>query len=435
MELYAQNDRNGLNDELYDMFAIPYSNAPVSFTDHSGTTRALDSSASMFVAIQLMTKLGTANVNVTGGGSGYDLQLLPYCPLPLDSLSLVGLDAKSYYEVNQSTTPKTFILFPTEANFTRNINISRLLKKTVNGVTRDYNPLEIKVSNECDFCRLTSPNFNGTFEFKLAKFNEGMHYVNVDCTYKPYSPYIKLNPDFSGLYGADFNDSTGLILGGDFSLSTLSDAWINYELNNKNYQAIFNRQIQSLDVSNQIAQEQMKFNNSIGLLTGTIGGITGGAMTGAKAGPYGAIAGAAAGGLTGGLMASYGAQLNEDWLIRQQSESRSYTIDMYNYQLGNIKALPQTITKSNPLTYTNKIWPILEEYSATDTEKTALENKIAYNGMNVMTIGTLGDYSSSNEIDTVYVKGQMIRLESVHDDFHIIDAIYQEVNKGFYIPQ
>ena len=29
----------------------------------------------------------------------------------------------------------------------------------------------------------------------------------------------------------------------------------------------------------------------------------------------------------------------------------------------------------------------------------------------------------------------MIRLEDVDDDFHIIDTIYQEVNKGFYVLQ
>ena len=108
---------------------------------------------------------------------------------------------------------------------------------------------------------------------------------------------------------------------------------------------------------------------------------------------------------------------------------------MYNYQLGNIKALPQTITKSDPLTYNNKIWPILEEFSCTEAEKQVLLNKIAYNGMNIMAIGRLAEYSLSNELDKVYVKGQLIRVDTINDDFHVIDAIYQEVNKGFYVPQ
>lgn len=84
--------------------------------------------------------------------------------------------------------------------------------------------LEYKISNECDLMRLTSPNWNSIFEFKLSKFNDGIHYFNIDCSYKPTIPYIKVNPDFSGLYGADFNDSTGLILQGDFSLPVLNTA-------------------------------------------------------------------------------------------------------------------------------------------------------------------------------------------------------------------
>ena len=427
IRLYGQNDRNGLNDELYDMFAIPYAQETVTFKDHTNTTRTLDNAASLFVAIQLMTKLGTANPNVSGGAEAYDLQLLPYCPLDLSSLSLYGLDAKSYYEVcNQSSLPKTFIVFPTSANFSRNITITR---------SNPANAIDLKIKNECEFARLTSPNFNGMFDFKISKLNGGLHYINVDCTYKPFTPYIKVNPDFSGLYGTDFNDSTGLILGGDFSLSTLSDAWINYELNNKNYQAMFNRQIQSLDTNAQIAQEQLQFSNTVGMLTGFTGGAVGGAMTGAKAGPYGAIAGAAAGALGGGLFSAMGAQLNQGWLDRQQAEARSYAVDMYNYQLGNIKALPQSITKTNPLTYNNKLWPILEEFSCTDTEKQMLRDKIEYNSMNIMAIGTLANYSTSSDYDKVYVKGQLIRLEDIQDDFHVIDAIYQEVNKGFYIPQ
>lgn len=300
----------------------------------------------------------------------------------------------------------------------------------------DINSLDKKVSNEVDFVRLTSPNFNSMFEFKVAKLFDGVHYINIDCTYKPYNPYIKLNPDFSFLYGADFNDSTGLILSGDFSLSTMNNAWIQYELNNKNYQNIFNRQIQNLEVNNQIAREQLQLQNITGMITGPIGGAVGGALTGAKVGGgYGAIAGAVVGGVGGGILAGVGAAMNQDWLNRQQQEAKSYMIDMYNYQLGNIQALPQSISKSNPLTFNNKVWPIFEKFSCTSEERELFINKIKYNSMTVMAIGALNDYASSAEFDKVYVKGQLIRCEDIIDDFHVIDAIYQEVNKGFFVPQ
>jgi hypothetical protein len=55
--------------------------------------------------------------------------------------------------------------------------------------------------------------------------------------------------------------------------------------------------------------------------------------------------------------------------------------------------------------------------------------------MTIMAIGKLSDYSISSNISKVYIKGQLIRLDTIKDDFHIVDAIYQEVNKGFYVPQ
>ena len=82
---------------------------------------------------------------------------------------------------------------------------------------------ELKVANECDMYRLVSPNFSGQFEFSLAKNGGSISKINVDCTFKPYTPYLHLNPDFGGLYGQDFNDARGLICGGDFSIARVTD--------------------------------------------------------------------------------------------------------------------------------------------------------------------------------------------------------------------
>ena len=48
--------------------------------------------------------------------------------------------------------------------------------------------------------------------------------------------------------------------------------------------------------------------------------------------------------------------------------------------------------------------------------------------MTIMTIGTLSDYTQPGG----KLKGQMIRLDDLNDDSHIANAIYEEVNKGFY---
>jgi hypothetical protein len=76
--------------------------------------------------------------------------------------------------------------------------------------------------------RLVSPNYSGQFEFNLSKMFTNTVSFNVDYTYKPFNPYIHINPVFSGLYGNDWDDARGLICGGDFSLAVVNDAWTQY---------------------------------------------------------------------------------------------------------------------------------------------------------------------------------------------------------------
>jgi len=293
------------------------------------------------------------------------------------------------------------------------------------------NSLDKKIKNECDFYRLTSPNYNSFYEFKKTKLAGGINGLRTVCTYKPYTPYIKINPNLNdSLYSIkDYNDNIGLMLGGDYSIPMMSDAMINYELQNRNYQAIFNRELQSLDVNQRIAREQLDFQGLTGTIVGGFTGSAAGLSTGMKTGnPYVAAGMAIAGGVAGNVLPAAGWAKDREWLQQQQYEAKDYAIDQFNYKLGNIQALPQSMTKSTPLSYNNKVWPILEYFSCTEEEKTVLRNKIRYNGMTVMAIGTLTDYLNPG----TYMKGKMIRLNDLKDDSHVANAIYEEVEKGFY---
>lgn len=80
--------------------------------------------------------------------------------------------------------------------------------------------------------RLCSGNYQGVFEFSAAK-SYGVTSFHIDCTFKPFNPYIHVTPNLGGLYGTNystFKDARGLICGGDFSLAQLNNAWANYEL-------------------------------------------------------------------------------------------------------------------------------------------------------------------------------------------------------------
>lgn len=379
--------RYHLEDQPYDMFCIPYSN---DFEIYKNGTKILTANKS------IATNMAIAIGEKTGTGNIYDIQLLPYCPVRYmikdDGTFDIG-DAFVHYVKDANDNNIGVILWATTSAFTLDIpyNIS------VN---------DVKLENECDVYRLSSPNFNGQFEFSAAK-NGGVSSFNVDCNYKPFNPYIHINPNFGRLYGRDFNDARGLICGGDFSLPQLSNAWANYELQNKNYQNIFDRQIQHMEVNNAI--------NNINSVAGIIGGGIG---TGLATGNIGAGLGSLlAGGIDLGLQ------------VAQQQETIDYTKDLFGYQLGNIKAIPTNLTKTTAFTYNNKIFPILEYYTCTEEEKQALRDKIKYNGMTIMRIGKIEDYL---QVEQSYIKGQLIRLQ-VDEDNHLLEAIRQEVNKGVYV--
>lgn len=387
-------DRYHLEDQPYDMFCIPYSDELDIYKNNTLLFKANKS-----IAVNMATQIGAA----TGSNNIYDIQLLPYCPVRYciqEDGKFDIMNAKVDYITNTDNTNIGIILWATSSSFTFNIPYSITVT----------NP---KVENETDMYRLVSPNYNGQFEFSAA-MNNGVETFNVDCSYKPYNPYIHINPNFKNLYGQDFNDARGLICGGDFSLPQVSNAWADYQLNNKNYENIFNREIQNLQVQQKAQQ--------IGDIASVVGGVASGAAGGALLGTGGAIAGAAISALGGGLDIA----INE----KLRAEAMDYKRDMFGMQLGNIKALPTSITKTTAFTYNNKIFPILEYYTCTDEEKTALANKLKYNGMTVGRIGKIADYLAN--ANDQYIKGRIIRIEGVSDDFHYYKAISDEIYKGAF---
>ena len=298
-------------------------------------------------------------------------------------------------------------------------------------ITKEYNILQPgddaltrKLANECDVLRLVSQNYSAIFEFSAAK-SGGVDGFLADCTYKPWSPYIHILPKLKGLYGDNFvaiDDARGLICGGDMSLPQLSNAWANYQLQNKTYQEMFDRQIKNMDVQNDI--------NKQGAIAQLIASpIIGGASMAAAGAQFGGINGMAIGtsiGAVGGLATS---ALDLRNSLKMMEENRQYKIDMYGYNLQNIQAIPTSLTKTSALTYNTRVWPFIEYYTCTDVERNALADKMKYNGMTIMKIGKLTDYLLG---ENKFYKGQLIRL-NINVDSHMAYEIYNELNKGVYL--
>ena len=287
------------------------------------------------------------------------------------------------------------------------------------------NTSDKKILSNCTMHRLVSPNYQGAFEFNLAKNGGTVEGFNVFCTYKAYTPFIKVAPNFSWLYGTEYKDNRGLICAGDFSIARVKSEWESYQLQNKNYQNIFNRDIQHLDFMQSIEMRNQLVSGAVGILTDT--------AKGAGAGAYvGGVAGGVIGGALGGATSAIGYGVDVDTLARTQRENKQLAIDKFNYQLGNIKALPYTITTVGAFNVISKIFPFLEYYVCTGEEAIAFQKKIQYESMTVMRIGTLREFMNFDE-DLHYFKGELIRNDEIADDTHVVNAIYEELLKGVYI--
>ena len=366
----------------------------------------------------------------------YDIQLVPYYP---DQNKIKYGGGQYYiYEVDNQVIP---ILSETNALVSQAYMLetvsgsfqTTLQNKQLNIVGQygyqlypSNNIWDFKVENECNMYRLVSPNFQGQFEFSATR-NGGGAVLEVLFKYKPFTPFIQVRPQFSQLYGASYQDARGLICGGDFSLPRLSSAWQNYEASNKNFQTIFDRQVENLETNQRLD----RINQVAGILTNTANA----AMTGAKtSGGAGAILGSGA---------SLGAGIF-DFAISEarRSEVIDYTKDQFAAQMDNIRAMPNSIANVGAQTPANTIWPVLEFYTCTEAERTAFRKKLLYNGMTIGRVDTLRPLLENmkgyveNGIGTLeerfyYFQGRLIELNA--GDAHEVTELAHELLLGIKI--
>lgn len=391
---------NSYEDEPYGLVMAENSGVPGGTYLNNRNRIALD------IANQISIQAGTANI--------FDLQLLPYCPIPGALynnenytdwiLSVLSLDRNKDYDYVQYTadnTVKTILFWVSQSQFDVDLNYSITV-------------VDKKESNELDLYRLCSPNYSSVFEFSPAK-NNGVLFFRASCTYKPYNPFIIVSPSFSGLYGGDYYDQRGLVLAGDFSLPIVSSAWANYQLNNKNYLNTFNRQITTLELT----QKYSKIGDIVGAVTGTVSGAVSGAVAG------GAL-GAAAGGVASATGGVTDVVMNEKLRKNQLSETK----DLFNYSLQNIQALPQTIAQSSAINSRSKYIPFLEYYTCSQDERLAFRAKLKWTGMTVNRVGYIPDYFQTGE---TYIQARPLRLVDIECNQDIAMQIFNELANGFYI--
>lgn len=399
-----------MTDSPYYGWCMPYGNITCTV---DGTTVVTDAETNLMAAMALSKEQSSSAV--------WSFEILPWCPLPDGyinsdgSITVTSVPSISSDDtlVDSNNNPVGFVFCFPKSSFTRQI----LLDNPI--TSPDY-----KMSSLTEVYRLYSPNYASSFEFSVAK-NAGLTGFNIRCTYLPINPYMRVTPIWGGLYGTNEEEVRGLVCGGDYSMARVNDSWVQYQENNKNYQAIFNRQIDNMDV--------MRKYERIEQVSGTALGALEGAAIGGKAfGPVGAVVGAV--GAIGTGIADY--NISEG----KYKESKSYATDMHELQLGNIQAMPRTIARTTAFNIDNRYFPILTRYSCTSDEIKAVTEFIINRSMNVGIIGKPQDYIYNEWISPYditkksrgFIQGSIIHIDTSFDT-HFVDSLNEEFRRGVYL--
>ena len=390
-------------DAPYYVFAIPRDVLQVQYPETTGTL--VDTSLADDLVYSMIRQLGEKI---------YDVQALPYFPgghdLELESGGLFLPNTDYYTDVRAGNKHTIICWLPS-------ISCD---KGAITGGIDAWD--DIKLDNETRLVRLASPNYASLYDFSVAK-NGGVTGWAITMTVRPYQPYIHVAPIWGGLYSPMYQyDPKGLILGGNYSVDVVSSAWTSYEIANKNYQLIFDRNVQTLDL-----QQSIERNRDIrDMVSGLVNAGMATAGSYASGGAKGAVISAAKS--AGGLISS-ALSMQEAEQLRQNA--RDSMMDMQSYNLGNIRARPDTLTKVSSINRQNKGWPVAEIYTAPQNEVDAYIALRKYTGMTVGVIGRLNEFLRENPYKYRYIRAQVLRL-SAEVDTHMAQVINAELSGGCY---
>lgn len=390
-------------DAPYYVFAIPRDVLNVQYPDTTGTL--VDTSLADDLVYSMIRQLGEKI---------YDVQALPYFPgghdLELETGGLFLPNTDYYTDVRAGDKHTIICWLPS-------ISCD---KGAITGGIDAWD--DIKLDNETRLVRLASPNYASLYDFSVAK-NAGVTGWAITMTVRPYQPYIHVAPIWGGMYSPMYQyDPKGLILGGNYSVDIVSSAWTSYEIANKNYQLIFDRNVHTLDL-----QQSIERNRDIrDMVSGLVNAGMATAGSYASGGAKGAVISAAKS--AGGLISS-ALSMQEAEQLRQNA--RDSMMDMQSYNLGNIRARPDTLTKVSSINRQNKGWPVAEIYTAPQNEVDAYIALRKYAGMTVGVIGRLNEYLRENPYKYRYIRAQVLRL-SAEVDTHMAQVINAELSGGCY---
>ena len=388
-----------------------------------------------------------------------DIQILPYCPMSQLNSEKVSSPSSNTIDISNQLDdykiPMTVLSSGAAIYYALAVTQSSLDYRFPLNLVANSN---LKLESMTKKYRLMSNNHKSGFDFNLA-LNNGVQYMSISYTLKPYDTVFHICPVFNqdSLYGGNYKDARGLIWQGGFSLSQVTDAWVEYKLQNSTYESVFDRDIKSLEVSQDVARQQeilayqTAYKNAQTNIDATktkagIGGALGilGAVGSFKAGNMGGgalgILGAA--GSIGGGVASINAQeevAERNLQTAKQSQALNDTLraeaidykkDIWYLTNQAIEARPSTIAANSEYSHINNEKAYIEVYDCSDIEKRYIEKYLQYYGMKIDQIGLLKNYLIG---DNCYIEATPLFLEGLMPV--ISNAINAELSAGMYVQE
>lgn len=421
---------------------------------NSGTTYELSVSSIKTLATSGWTKAGTAIK---------DIQILPYCPqadmnstysssAPSNTINITPLVASRKVVMTNVTSGGTTVTqyygiacSQSSVDYRFNVDLSAYLNSN------------LKIQSMTQKVRLCSHNHKAAFEFNPA-LNNGLTQVSFSYTMRPFNTIFRICPIFNtgALYGGNYKDARGLIWEGGFSLPQVTDAWVEYKLQNSTYEAVFNREIQNQEITNTAARNLETLNMNTDYKNSMIqisaqetkaaisvaGGLISAGAGLASGNPMALVGGAGA--LLGGAGAAVSAQASRDVANNNlaaardaqkindttRAESIAYKSDMFELTNAAIQSRPNTLATGTDYSQINNTKAYFEVYTCTDEELSYITNYLRYHGMKIDRIDNPTNYLIG---DMCYLESIMLFCEGLTPT--IANAINAELVNGIYVQE
>lgn len=298
----------------------------------------------------------------------------------------------------------------TETNARFKLNDTNLIAEFISNDDHYFTTTKQTLTNinkETDTIVIVSPSRASQFEFRPYN-NDGKMIFNSRVTLRPYQSTIYIRPDTTGLKIYNFDDKDALIISEDYSLTNVTSQWTEYIYQNRNFEKMFEREIQgreherawektiekmqkrsdSVTAKNITAQQ---FQTGVGNLP-IISGIAGAIGSGLEDRNY--------------MMA---AELDRSYNEAMYQEALSISRDMFSYQNENLQSAPTIPNSITAFDVKSLDGVYLEYYSTNETELAAIDKYYRNNGHRIDDYGTFNQYLGE------FVRGKLIRTENYNE--------------------